>query len=270
MNVGKTDYSVHVTVTDNNGCISRDTIDINVIEIPGAPVFVPDTQYFCDNNVSIIGKSQLSPTIGTFSWLGGLDPETEKVTGDANCLGIDEGAKVSVELELWCDGENILDGQHDLSRYCNITLQTFYEELHWVGTPMLQENYSFVYEYPGAIPIFSGTYNISNIAYDYFYFRFLTNTRSRIVVTWNQIFRDVQLIVHIRERIHGTDNSLYWNSHVAESEYYQIGGHQSHPARVLASDTLSTDPIIERNDTIKDCEPVTVGIHFNTSAIQHS
>ena len=184
----------------------------------------------------------------------------DMIFSDANCLGIDEGAKVSVELELWCDGENILDGQHDLSRYCNITLQTFYEELHWVGTPMLQENYSFVYEYPGAIPIFSGTYNISNIAYDYFYFRFLTNTRSRIVVTWNQIFRDVQLIVHIRERIHGTDNSLYWNSHVEESEYYQIGGHQSHPSRVLASDTLTTAPYIERNDTIKDCEPVTVGM----------
>ena len=184
----------------------------------------------------------------------------DMIFSDANCLGIDEGAKVSVELELWCDGENILDGQHDLSRYCNITLQTDYEELHWVGTPMLQENYSFVYEYPGAIPIFSGTYNISNVAFDYFYFRFLTNTRSRIVVTWNQIFRNVQLIVHIRERIHGTDNSLYWNSHVAESEYYQIGGHQSHPSRVLASDTLSTDPIIEKNDTIKDCEPVTVGM----------
>lgn len=184
----------------------------------------------------------------------------DMIFSDANCLGIDEGAKVSVELELWCDGENILDGQHDLTRYCNITLQTFYEELHWVGTPMLQENYSFVYEYPGAIPIFSGTYNISNIAYDYFYFRFLTNTRSRIVVTWNQIFRDVKLIVHIRERLHGTDNSLYWNSHVAESEYYHIGGHQSHPGRILASDTLPTDPIIERNDTIKDCEPVTVGM----------
>ena len=184
----------------------------------------------------------------------------DMIFSDANCLGIDEGAKVSVELELWCDGENILDGQHDLSRYCNISLQTFYEELHWVGSPMLQENYSFVYEYPGAIPIFSGTYNISNIAYDYFYFRFLTNTRSRIVVTWNQVFRDVQLIVHIRERIHGTDNSLYWNSHVAESEYYQIGGHQSHPARMLASDTLSTERIVEKNDTIKDCEPVVVGM----------
>lgn len=184
----------------------------------------------------------------------------DMIFSDANCLGIDEGAKVSVELELWCDGENILDGQHDLSRYCNITLQTNYEELHWVGTPMLQENYSFVYEYPGAIPIFSGTYNISNVAFDYFYFRFLTNTRSRIVVTWNQIFRDVQLIVHIRERIHGTDNSLYWNSHVEESEYYQIGGHQSHPSRVLASDTLTTGPIVEKNDTIKDCEPVTVGM----------
>lgn len=182
------------------------------------------------------------------------------IFSDANCLGIDEGAKVSIELELWCDGENILDGQHDLSRYCNITLQTFYEELHWVGTPMLQENYSFVYEYPGAIPIFSGTYNISNVAYDYFYFRFLLNTRSRLVVTWNQIFRDVQLIAHIRERIHGTDNSLYWNSHVEESEYYQIGGHQSHPSRVLASDTLTTQSIIEKNDTIKDCEPVTVGM----------
>lgn len=184
----------------------------------------------------------------------------DMIFSDANCLGIDDGAKVSVELELWCDGVNILDGQHDLSRYCDITLQTAYEELHWVGTPMLQENYSFVYEYPGAIPIFSGTYNISNVAFDYFYFRFLTNTRSRIVVTWNQIFRDVQLIVHIRERIHGTDNSLYWNSHVAESEYYQIGGHQSHPSRVLASDTLTTQSIIEKNDTIKDCEPVTVGM----------
>lgn len=188
----------------------------------------------------------------------------DMIFSDANCLGIDEGAKVSVELELWVDGpnglENVLDGQHDLSRYCNITLQTAYEELHWVGTPMLQENYSFVYEYPGAIPIFSGTYNISNVAFDYFYFRFLTNTRSRIVVTWNQVFRDVMLIVHIRERIHGTDNSLYWNSHVEESEYYQIGGHQSHPARVLASDTLSTETIVEKNDTIKDCEPVIVGM----------
>ncbi|MBR4535473.1 MAG: T9SS type A sorting domain-containing protein [Bacteroidales bacterium] len=188
----------------------------------------------------------------------------DMIFSDANCLGIDEGAKVSVELELWVDGpnglENVLDGQHDLSRYCNITLQTAYEELHWVGTPMLQENYSFVYEYPGAIPIFSGTYNISNVAFDYFYFRFLTNTRSRIVVTWNQVFRDVMLIVHIRERIHGTDNSLYWNSHVEESEYYQIGGHQSHPGRVLASDTLTPGPIVEKNDTIKDCEPVTVGM----------
>jgi hypothetical protein len=184
----------------------------------------------------------------------------DMIFSDANCLGIDEGAKVSVELELWCDGENILDGQHNLSRYCDITLQTFYEELHWVGTPMLQENYSFVYEYPGAIPIFSGTYNISNVAFDYFYFRFLTNTRSRIVVTWNQIFNDVMLIVHIRERIHGTDNSLYWNSHVQEGEQYQIGGHQSHAARVLASDTLTTKPIVEKNDTIKDCEPVIVGM----------
>lgn len=184
----------------------------------------------------------------------------DMIFSDANCLGIDDGAKVSVELELWCDGENILDGQHDLSRYCNITLQTNYEELHWVGTPMFPENYPFEYEYPGAVPIFSGTYNISNVAFDYFYFRFLINTRSRIVVTWNQIFRDVQLIVHIRERIHGTDNSLYWNSHVAESEYYQIGGHQSHPSRVLASDTLTTQSIIEKNDTIKDCEPVTVGM----------
>ena len=184
----------------------------------------------------------------------------DMIFSGANCLGIDECAKVSVELELWCDGENILDGQHDLSRYCNITLQTFYEELQWVGTPMLQENYSFVYEYPGAVPIFSGTYNISNVAFDYFYFRFLTNTQSRIVVTWNQIFRDVQLIVHIRERIGGTDNSLYWNTRVQESEYYQIGGHQSQVGRMLASDTLTTAPYTEKNDTIKDCEPVTVGM----------
>ena len=184
----------------------------------------------------------------------------DMIFSDANCLGIDEGAKVSVELELWCDGENILDGQHDLSRYCNITLQTAYEELHWVGTPMLQENYSFVYEYPGAIPIFSGTYNISNVAFDYFYFRFLTNTNSRIVVTWNQIFRDVQLIVHIRERLNGTDNSLYWNSHVTESEYYQIGGHQSIRGRVLASDTLSPIIPVMKDSVVKDCEPVTVGM----------
>ena len=184
----------------------------------------------------------------------------DMIFSDANCLGIAEGAKVSVELELWCDGENILDGQHDLSRYCNITLQTAYEELQWVGTPMLQENYSFVYEYPGAVPIFSGTYNISNVAFDYFYFRFLLNTQSRIVVTWNQIFRDVQLIVHIRERLNGTDNSLYWNSHVTESEYYQIGGHQSIRGRVLASDTLSSIIPVMKDSVVKDCEPVTVGM----------
>ena len=183
------------------------------------------------------------------------------VFSDANCLGIDYNTgKVSIELELWCDGENILDGEHDLSRYCNITLQTFYEELHWVGTPMLGENYPYAFEYPGAVPIFPGTYQISNIAFDYFYFKFLVNSKTRLVVTWNQVFRDVKLIVHIRERMHGTDNSLYWNSHVEEGEGYQLGGHQSHPGAILASDTLTTDPYIQKYDTIKDCEPVTVGM----------
>jgi hypothetical protein len=187
----------------------------------------------------------------------------DMIFSDANCLGIEEGAKVSIELELLVDSANtiinVLDGRHDLSRYCNITLQTFYEELQWVGTPMMQENYSFVYDYPGARPIFSGTYNISSIAFDYFYFRFLKNTNSRIVITWNQIFRDVKLIVHIRERLKGTDNSLYWNSHIQEGEQYHIGGHMSKAGRVLASDTLPTIPYPVLNDTIKSCEPATVG-----------
>ena len=179
------------------------------------------------------------------------------VFSDANCLGIDPATgKVSIELELWCDGENILDGQHDLSRYCNITLQTYYNELHWVGTPMLGQNYPYAYEYPGAVPIFSGTYNISNIAFDYFYFKFLINTQTRLQITWNQVFRDVQLIVHIRERIHGTDNELYWDAQQREN----LGGHQSQPRDILASDTLSTTPVTMLNDTIKDCEPVTVGM----------
>ena len=187
---------------------------------------------------------------------GGTD-SYDLVFSDANCLGIDYATgKVSIELELWCDGENILDGQHDLSRYCNITLQTYYNELHWVGTPMLGQNYPYAYEYPGAVPIFSGTYNISNIAFDYFYFKFLVNTQTRLQISWNQVFRDVQLIVHIRERIHGTDNELYWDAQQREN----VGGHQSHPRDILASDTLSTTPVTMLNDTIMDCEPVTVGM----------
>ena len=90
---------------------------------------------------------------------------------DENCLGIAyETGKVSIETELWLDGENVLDGQHDLSRYCNLKLQTSYNELHWLGTPLMPDNR---YEYPGAIEIFPGTYEISNVAFDYFYFKFL-------------------------------------------------------------------------------------------------
>ena len=49
---------------------------------------------------------------------------------DENCLGIDyETGKVSIETELWLDGKNVLDGQYVLSRYCDLKLQTSYNEL---------------------------------------------------------------------------------------------------------------------------------------------
>lgn len=172
---------------------------------------------------------------------------------DENCLGIDyETGKVSIETELWLDGENVLDGQHVLSRYCDLKLQTSYNELHWLGTPLMPDNR---YEYPGAIEIFPGTYEISNVAFDYFYFKFLVNTKSRLVVTWNQHFQDAVLIVKIYERIHGTNNELYWD----EGQRLNIGGHQSHRGRLLASDTLTTRRFVEHTTIIKDCEPVTVG-----------
>lgn len=172
---------------------------------------------------------------------------------DENCLGIDyETGKVSIETELWLDGENVLDGQHVLSRYCDLKLQTSYNELHWLGTPLMPDNR---YEYPGAIEIFPGTYEISNVAFDYFYFKFLVNTKSRLVVTWNQHFQDAVLIVKIYERIHGTNNELYWD----EGQRLNIGGHQSHRGRLLASDTLTNRDIIQYTSIIKDCDPVTVG-----------
>ncbi len=174
-----------------------------------------------------------------------------------NCLGIDYNTgKVSIELELWCDGRNIVEDPDELSRYCDITLQTFYNELHWVGTAMDGHNYPFAYEYPGAVPIYPGTYQISNIAFDYFYFKFLVNTQTRLQINWKQAVRHVMLVVHVRERLHGTDNELYWDGQQREN----LGGHQSHPGAILASDTLDNDPIVELNDTIKDCEPVTVGM----------
>ncbi len=172
---------------------------------------------------------------------------------DENCLGIDyETGKVSIETELWLDGENVLDGQHDLSRFCDIKLQTSYNELHWLGTPLMPDNR---YEYPGAIEIFPGTYEISNVAFDYFFFKFLVNTNSRLVVKWNQVFQDAVLIVKIYERIHGTNNELYWD----EGQRLNIGGHQSHRGRLLASDTITTRRFIEQTTIIKDCDPVTVG-----------
>lgn len=172
---------------------------------------------------------------------------------DENCLGIDyETGKVSIETELWLDGKNVLDGQYVLSRYCDLKLQTSYNELHWLGTPLMPDNR---YEYPGAIEIFPGTYEISNVAFDYFYFKFLVNTKSRLVVTWNQVFQDAVLIVKIYERINGTNNELYWD----EGQRLNIGGHQSQRGRLLASDTLTTRRFVEHTTIIKDCEPVTVG-----------
>lgn len=177
----------------------------------------------------------------------------ELMFSDENCLGIDyETGKVSIETELWLDGENVLDGQHDLSRFCDIKLQTSYNELHWVGTPLMPDN---GFEYPGAIQWYPGTYEISNVAFDYFFFKFLVNSKSRLVITWNQYMQDAVLIVNIRERINGTNNELYWD----EGQRQNLGGHQSHPGRILASDTLTNRDIIEYTSIIKDCDPVTVG-----------
>lgn len=177
----------------------------------------------------------------------------ELMFSDENCLGIDyETGKVSIETELWLDGENVLDGQHDLSRYCDITLQTSYNELHWVGTPLMPDN---GFEYPGAIQWYPGTYEISNVAFDYFFFKFLVNSKSRLVITWNQYMQDAVLIVNIRERINGTNNELYWD----EGQRQNLGGHQSQPGRILASDTLTNRDIIVDTTIINDCEPVTVG-----------
>jgi hypothetical protein len=179
---------------------------------------------------------------------------------DTSCLSITGDTKVSIELELWLDVngnmENILDGQHNVSDYCNITLQTTYNELHWVGSPMIGSNYPYAFEYPGAVQIFEGTYNISNVKFDYFFYNFLMHGQTRLMIYWNQISRDAVLIAHVRERIHGTNHEFYWD----EQQRLNVGGHQSHPMRILASDTISTDRYYEDTVAINDCEPVTVGL----------
>lgn len=176
---------------------------------------------------------------------------------DTNCLSIDyTTGKVSIELELWLDGENVLDGNHNLNRICDITMQTTYNELHWVGSPMIGSNYPYAFEYPGAVKIFSGTYNISNVNYDYFFFNFLVNSQTKVIITWKQAYHDAVLIAHVRERIHGTNHEFYWD----DQQRLNVGGHQSHPVSILASDTISTEKYYEGNDTINDCEPYPVGM----------
>ncbi|MBO4654916.1 MAG: T9SS type A sorting domain-containing protein [Bacteroidales bacterium] len=177
------------------------------------------------------------------------------VFSDVNCSDLSAGDKVSIELELWCDTVNVLDGQHNLTDYCDIKLQTYYNELLWLGTEMDEENYAYVFEYPGARLIYPGTYQISNLAFDYFYFEFLKNTHSRLVITWNQIFRDVQLVVNIRKREGGTDNDLKWD----DQQRKEIGGHQSNPGEIVASDTLSNAKYTALERSIEDCDAQIVG-----------
>lgn len=178
------------------------------------------------------------------------------IFSDANCLGIDPvNGKVSIELELWLDGVNVLDGHHNLSQYCDITLQTTYNELQWIGVPMVGSNYPNAFEYPGAVHIFPGTYNISNVNFDYFFFNFLVNSKTKVMIHWNQYFRDVVLIAHIRERVNGTNHEFYWN----DQQNLNLGGHQSQSASILASDTLPKMNFITKNETILDCDSVPVG-----------
>ena len=213
------------------------------------------------------GDLPLTHTLNVPSYQG--TDTYELVFSDANCLAFDSASrKVSIELELWCDGENLLDGQHDLSRYCDITLQTKYNELHWLGAPMMSANYPYAFEYPGAVKIFTGTYNISNVNFDYFYFDFLVNSQTRVIINWHTVYANVQLIAHIRERINGTDNEFYWD----DQQRLNLGGHMSHPSRILASDTLSSVPFVTDSVVLADCEPYPVGMPLYTmdsSGIYH-
>lgn len=176
----------------------------------------------------------------------------DMVFSDADCLGIDfETGKVSIEWELWCDNVLVTD---NLSDYCSISFQTRYNELQWIGGAV-SEGTPTRQDYPGAIQQYQGTYNISNISFDYFYFKFLANTQNRIVITWNQAIRDVMLVVRVRERLNGTNNELYWN----EGQNLNLGGHQSMPGDILAADTMITGDFYRGERTISSCEPVTKG-----------
>ena len=201
------------------------------------------------------GDLPLSHTMQPLTW---HNTDTYNlVFSNANCLGIDYATgKVSIELELWLDGENVLDGQHNLSRYCDITMQTTYNELNWVGAPMIGTNYPDVFEYPGAVKQFTGTYNISNVNFDYFFFNFLVNSQTKVMITWNRVYRDVMLVAKIRERINGTNNEFYWN----EQQTLNLGGHMSQKGAILATDTLRTNSYTESSETIKDCESVVKGM----------
>lgn len=203
------------------------------------------------NIANMPGGLQVNHQLTPMATMGRTDVY-DLVFSDANCLGIDYATgKVSIEWELWCDGHQVTT---DLSDYCTMSFQTRYNELRWIGGNVATGT-SQAQDYPGAIQQYQGTFNVSNIAFDYFYFQFLANTKSRVVITWNQAIHDVMLVVRVRERINGTNNELYWN----DGQNLNIGGHQSQPGRILAVDTLNSDPYPTAERVINDCEDVVVG-----------
>ncbi|MCQ2272147.1 MAG: T9SS type A sorting domain-containing protein [Bacteroidales bacterium] len=177
----------------------------------------------------------------------------------ADCIGIVDSEGVSLEWQLILDGQVLT--ADEAAAYCSVKFQTYYNELRWIGQDMMNQvdihhNIVNSNEYPGANGQITGSFNISNIHYDYFFFHFLKSTQTRVIIDWKSYLRDVQLVVSVRQRVGGTNNELHYDA----ADELNLGGHQSRPGAIIASDTINNRAFVELETTINSCEPVVVGM----------
>lgn len=175
----------------------------------------------------------------------------------ADCSIFANDQKISLEWELIVDGQSL--STQEAAAYCSITFQSRYNELNWIGEELTwTDNYGHTHainEYPGANGHLTGTYNISNIHFDFFYFHFLKYTQTRLIINWRQYIQDAKFVVHVRQRTGGTNNELHYDA----ADTKELGGHQSFPGSIIASDTIDNRAYAYSETTINSCEPVTVG-----------
>ncbi|MEG1556548.1 MAG: hypothetical protein RR356_07485 [Bacteroidales bacterium] len=145
-----------------------------------------------------------------------------------------EGAdKVSIDWELTDGHGNVLT---NFNRYVDIKFETYYNDLQWLGASVDHA----VGSYPGAAINYQGTYPITSQGLDYFNSHFFKNAQTRMILTWKTgTLTNVQLNLNLVKRMNGTDwrNLYYWDD-VQNNQTLYIGGHQSQPGGIIASDTV--------------------------------